>query len=427
MDFDEVYREIVDEINSMTGIDEEIKQSTFNDIQFYLSLENEGFYDKIVSEQKDNKIRDILLDLHKQLDYNVFINFKNCLSILKTQKYCLFFTSIEYFGTATCNDFLHNKKFSQLFSLLFLKKINGPISPSTLSNKNKLEHNPSFALKNAYDSIRNISNTEPYQNVLVINRKLEVIFLGDFEKDIYNKDVDIIINQAKRKKNYPFNQINKILNIGESIPSNYILLEKYLDINRVSDWKEKEKTFNMVFFLTNVSAEYNHISKFKTIRLPDKIAFSNPIILNGNDAFEIINYYKNKNNLNFQLHNICVSIRGLGVVFLGKKRDLYTMNIEQIHEFCFESIFYFDFYLSNYLNSTVLSKLNIDPEKLYKNKLTEYRVSDIDNNPELNRKFKDAILKTIKDHDNHFEEKLKINIAEIVRLPLNVVHPENRV
>lgn len=427
MDFDEVYREIVDEINSMPGIDEEIKQSTFNDIQFYLSLENEGFFDNIVSDRKDDIIKEEVLKLIKQSHYNNFENFKKCLSILKTQKYCLFFTSIKYFGPATCNDFPHNKEFAKLFYLLFLNKIKGPISPCTLSRKNKSEHNPSLALKEAYDWIRNISNTEPYQNVLVINRKLEVIFLGDFEKDIYNKDVDIIINQARRKKNYPFNQINKILNIGESISSNYILLEKYLDINRITDWKEKEKAFNMVFFLTNISSEYDHINKIKTIRLPDKIAFSNPIILNGNDAFQIVNYHKNKNNLNYQFQNICVSIRDLGVVFLGNKRDLYTMNIEQINEFCFESIFYFDFYLSNYLNSTVLSKLNIDPEKLYKNKLTEYGVSDIDNNPELNRKFKDAILKTIKDHDNHFEEKLKINIAEIVRLPLNVVHPENRV
>lgn len=301
MDLDEIYKEIVIEIDSMSAIDEETKQSTLNDIKFNQSFEKKRV-NKLVNEEKDDTIKNVMLGILKQCEYNDLEKLKSCLSILQTQKYCLFFTSLNYFGTATCNDFPYNKQSMQIFSLLRFHQIIGPIPLSILSKNNK----PSKALNNAYASIRDITNPTTYHNVLVIDKKFELIFLSDFEKNVQTKSLDSVIYQAHRKKNYPFNQIKKILNIGESISSNYIMIEKYLDSNRVLDWKEKEMKYNMVFFLTNISAECDDISKIKIIRLPDRIAFSNPIVLNGNDAFEIINYSRNKNNLNYQFQMLCV-------------------------------------------------------------------------------------------------------------------------
>ncbi len=413
MDFDEKYEDIVKEINSMQGIDKETKQSTLKDILFNLSLINETLSKIEINPPMNDVDKDALQYVHKQIVNIDLDKLKDCLSILKTQKYCIFFTSLKYFGTEACIDYPFTNLHNNIFSLIRLRKIVGPISPSALTKKNKLEHNPNQELKKGYEYYSRITNPETYQYVLVVTKQLELIFLGDYEKNVQTNDVDNLINQARRKKYYPFNQISKVLNIGESISSNYVLLEKYLDIDRISDWKEKEKKNKMVFFLTNISAECNNKNRIKIIRLPDKIAFSNPIVLAGKDASEIIKYPSSKNNLNYQFQNICVSIKGLGVVFIGNKRGLFNMNIDQIYEYCYESIFYLDFYLSNYFSLKDISKSNIDLDKLYVYKIFEYGLFETFAKPEVENKFKEAIVRAIKDADKNFEEKLKSYIAEI--------------
>ncbi|PKO95498.1 MAG: hypothetical protein CVU12_09750 [Bacteroidetes bacterium HGW-Bacteroidetes-7] len=158
--------------------------------------------------------------------------------------------------------------------------------------------------------------------------------------------------------------------------------------------------------------------------------------MEDNNLSAIFEYSKNINNPYRSLVNLCVYLKGKGVVFIGEKDKIANFEYVQILNLVMESINTLDCFSSKFLTKENLIKHYKHPEKLYYSKIKEYEslISGNDNNmlnisnetSETTEKMQkiifEIIVKTIHDcFENqklNYKEQLNINLRNLSSIDL---------